>query len=191
MPVHDGAQRDAQRAAEGLQRCCADHSRWRVLEWSIEWLRLNDLPFDGSAGSKEAKKVCTALTRSWMTTSGISRSPHEHVRASGARGISPESQRPRRPIRIRVRRAPCHCHVANRRPCGAHRTRASTGARPMRAGATSHSASSGRVPSCGVSEIGPGARPHPGAHEPLRTPPPTPQVAGAEAGARLRSHADE
>lgn len=56
MPVHAGARQMLEALARDFRLVVLTARSGDALEWSIEWLHANDLPFDQLAGSTEAKK---------------------------------------------------------------------------------------------------------------------------------------
>jgi uncharacterized HAD superfamily protein len=56
MPVHHGAQQMLEELGRAFRIVVLTARSGDALEWSVEWLRLNHLPFDDLAGSEEAKK---------------------------------------------------------------------------------------------------------------------------------------
>jgi uncharacterized HAD superfamily protein len=56
MPVHHGARQMLNELRRDFRIVVLTARSGDALEWSVEWLRLNELPFDDLAGSEEAKK---------------------------------------------------------------------------------------------------------------------------------------
>jgi uncharacterized HAD superfamily protein len=56
MPVHEGAREMLDELGRKFRIIVLTARSGDALDWSVEWLRLNDLPFDDLAGSKEAMK---------------------------------------------------------------------------------------------------------------------------------------
>ena len=56
MPVHPGAREMLDELRPDFNIVVLTARSGAALEWSLEWLRLNELPFDELAGSREARK---------------------------------------------------------------------------------------------------------------------------------------
>jgi uncharacterized HAD superfamily protein len=56
MPVHEGAREMLEELRREFRIVVLTARSGEALEWSVEWLTLNELPFDEVTGSKEAMK---------------------------------------------------------------------------------------------------------------------------------------